>query len=222
MLDAAFERALGDVGNALSWPFPVLFRTVFGATSRVVISGNDAELLDAFVEAGEDLRRKGACALTTSCGFLVLRQSYLAARLNLPLATSSLLQLPTVQRLVPPEKSVGVVTYDSSSLTAAHLAAAGVDNPIPIAGLPADGHFRGLIEGGEPYRKEALEKELSETVERLLAQSPDIGALIFECTNLPPFSQSMARRFGLPVFDILTLGRWLHASAVTLRRSATI
>ncbi|MCX8995524.1 aspartate/glutamate racemase family protein [Rhizobiaceae bacterium BDR2-2] len=219
MLDTRFERPPGDVGNALSWPFPVLYRTVAGATARSVIDGREERLLDAFVEAGEDLGRQGACALVTSCGFLVRRQSYLAARLKLPLATSSLLQIPAVQRLLPAGKTVGVVTYDEHSLTAAHFAEAGVAEPVLVAGLPKGGRFHEMIEGEVPYRREMLEEELLGTVAALLARSSGIGAIVLECTNLPPFSPDIAKRFGLPVFDVLTLGRWLHASAAMLGRT---
>ncbi len=212
MLDTTFERPLGDVGNAESWPFPVLYKTVKGAIARKIVDGeDDAILLDAFVEAGEELAREGACALTTSCGFLVLRQGALAERLTLPVATSSLLQIPQLTNMLPPGKAVGVVTYDASSLTDVHFRQAGVLNIPPVAGLPKGGAFHQLIEGGEPYDRQALSNELFQTVQRLVDKQPTIGALVFECTNLPPFSGEVSKHFSLPVFDILTLGRWLRA-----------
>ncbi|KAA6486217.1 aspartate/glutamate racemase family protein [Agrobacterium rhizogenes] len=211
MLDTAFERPVGDVGNAKSWPFPVLYRKVSGATARTVVAGRDESLLEAFVEAGEELQRQGARALTTSCGFLVLRQSLLASRLSLPVATSSLMQIPLVMRCLPAGKRVGVVTYERSSLTPAHFSEAGADPETPTVGLPKEGYFHGLIERGEAYDWGNLEMELTGGVQDLLAREADIGAIVFECTNLPPFSGAIARRFGLPVFDILTLGRWLFA-----------
>lgn len=211
MLDTTFERPVGDVGNAESWPFPVLYRKVSGANVRTVVTGRDESLLDAFVEAGEALRQQGARALTTSCGFLVLRQSLLASRLSLPVATSSLMQIPLVMRCLPAGKRVGVVTYERSSLTPAHFAQAGADPDTPTVGLPKEGYFHGLIERGEAYDRDNLERELTETVQELLTREANIGAIVFECTNLPPFSAAIARRFGLPVFDILTMGRWLFA-----------
>lgn len=214
MLDTTFERPLGDVGNARSWPFPVVYKTVKGASARTIVNGEeDAALLDAFVAAGEDLAREGACALTTSCGFLVLRQSALASRLTLPVATSSLLQIPQITTFLPAGKKVGVITYDFNSLTDRHFREAGLKDIPPVAGLPKGGAFHQLIEGGKPYDREALSNELLQTVQDLVDKQPSIGALVFECTNLPPFSAEISKRFGLPVFDILTLGRWLHAGA---------
>ncbi len=214
MLDTAFERPVGDVGNADSWPFPVLYRTVSGALPRDVVDGREGGLTDAFVAAGEELIRQGAGALLTSCGFLVLRQRRLAARLSRPLATSSLLQLPQIAAMLPADRKIGVVTYDADSLTPTHFREAGVIEPTPlppVVGLPKGGAFHRLIEQNAPYDRPLLEAELMEAVEGLLRRDPAIGAILLECTNLPPFTAAITARFGLPVFDVLTLGRWLHA-----------
>ena len=94
MLETRFPRIPGDVGNAATWPFPVLYRVVRGASpDRVVRRGADG-LLDAFVEAGQELVRVGADGLTTSCGFLALHQADLARACGVPVATSSLMQVP--------------------------------------------------------------------------------------------------------------------------------
>ncbi|MDQ0457617.1 aspartate/glutamate racemase family protein [Rhizobium paknamense] len=212
MLDTAFERPVGDVGNAASWPFRVLYKRVEGAVARKVVSGQDDDLLEAFIAAGQELVSEGAFALTTSCGFLALRQSQLSARLAVPVATSSLLQIPSLSLTLPKGKTVGVITYDRASLTERHFQEVGVNDIPPIAGLPSGGAFHGLIEGGMQYNAQALADELAMTVEDLLQHHSNIGALVFECTNLPPFSSGISRTFGLPVFDILTLGKWLHSS----------
>lgn len=211
MLDTSFERPIGDVGNAASWPFPVLYKRIAGATARKVVSGQDDDLLDAFVTAGQELVSEGAFALTTSCGFLALRQSKLSTRLAVPVATSSLLQIPSISATLPKGTTVGVITYDRASLTERHFQEVGVHEIPPIAGLPNGGAFRGLIEGRMQYDAEALGDELAMTVKDLLQHHPNVRALVFECTNLPPFSSRISRRFGLPVFDILTLGKWLHS-----------
>jgi hypothetical protein len=62
--------------------------------------------------------RRGAAAITTSCGFLVRYQAALQAALPVPVWTSALLALPLLDR-------PGVVTVDGDALGAAHLLAAG-------------------------------------------------------------------------------------------------
>lgn len=210
MLDTAFERPPGDIGNPASWPFEVLFETVPGATARKVVGGDDADLLDAFTAAGERLIRRGARGLLTSCGFLAARQGVLSERLCVPLATSSLMQIPMVARCLPRGRRVGVLTYEAASLTARHFTEVGADPETPRAGLPAGGALHALIERGAPYDRPAIEAEVCAAVAGLLEAHSDIGALVFECTNLPPCSGVVTRRFGLPVHDVISLGLWLQ------------
>ena len=51
-------------------------------------------LLPAFLDAAGELVQLGADAITTNCGFLSLFQAELAARVKVPVATSSLMQVP--------------------------------------------------------------------------------------------------------------------------------
>lgn len=211
MLDTEFARPPGDVGHPASWPFPVRFGIVRQATARRIVGGQDADLLDGFIQTGEALQRAGAVGLITSCGFLAARQRQLARRLTLPVATSSLMQIPIIARCLPHGKRVGVITYDSDALGEMHFTEVGADPSTPVVGLPANGRFRGLIEGGEPYDRGALEAEVLEAAARLLSHHDGIGAILLECTNLPPFSEAVTRAFKLPVYDIIHLGRWFYS-----------
>ena len=70
MLEARFPRIPGDMGNATTWPFPVLYRVVRGATPERVVLQGAAGLLPDFLAAAADLVDLGAEAITTNCGFL--------------------------------------------------------------------------------------------------------------------------------------------------------
>ena len=217
MLDTTFPRPPGDVGHPATWPFPVLFETIPKATSDVVVRGRVGEVLEATLAAARRLEERGAVGLITSCGFLAALQGELAAASPIPIATSALMQVPFVARCLPPERGVGVITYDARALTPAHLAAVGADPATPVAGLPEHGEFRGMIEGGRPYQVEALRSELMGTARRLLEVQPSLGAIVLECTNLPPFAGSLQRALRLPVYDVVTLGSWFRAGLVPCR-----
>jgi len=45
---------------------------------------------------------------------------------------------------------------------------------------------------------------------RLVEGHPEIGALVLECTNMPPYRADIQSATGLPVFDITTLVRMVH------------
>src|ERR1700709_2477615 len=124
MLEARFARIPGDMGNATTWPFPVLYRVVKGASPERVVLQGAAGLLPDFLAAAAELVAVGAEAITTNCGFLSLFQRELAAHVGVPVATSALMQVPWVQATLPPGRRVGVVTISAGSLTAEHLTAA--------------------------------------------------------------------------------------------------
>jgi hypothetical protein len=117
MLEARFPRIPGDVGNATTWPFSVLYKVVRGASPERVVRRRAAGLLDAFVAAGRELVAEGADDLVTNCGFLSLFQDDLAAACAVPVAASALMQAPLIERLLPPGRRVGVLTVSAASLT---------------------------------------------------------------------------------------------------------
>ena len=55
--------------------------------------------------------------------------------MKLPLATSSLLQLPIVERCLSAGRRAGVVTYDAKALTERHFVAVGADPGTPTLSL---------------------------------------------------------------------------------------
>lgn len=212
MLDTVFPRPPGDVGNPVSWDMPVKFKKVSGASPDKIIRHHGFGLIEDFVAAGDTLIADGCSALVTSCGFMARHQSALSAKLTVPIATSSLLQLPMVNALIGQMRKVGVITYDEVSLDDATFAACGVDINTPRIGMPNGGAFRELIEGSGTYDCAALEAEIIHAAQQLRLREPDLGAVILECTNMPPFAQAVSKACGLPVFDILSLGHWLFSS----------
>ena len=46
MLETRFARIPGDIGNASTWPFPVLYRVVPGATPTRVVTEAEPNLIE--------------------------------------------------------------------------------------------------------------------------------------------------------------------------------
>ncbi|MDC3080281.1 hypothetical protein OA381_03030, partial [Rhodospirillaceae bacterium] len=109
-LDTKFPRIHGDIGNAETWPFPVLYKIVEGASPDMVVRKGARGLKEYFMQAAKDLVSMGADGIGTTCGFLSLFQDDIAAAAGVPVASSSLMQIPWVQSTLPPGKRVGVIT----------------------------------------------------------------------------------------------------------------
>ncbi len=213
MLDARFPRIPGDMGNAQTWPFPVLYRVVRGATPERVVLEGARGLLPDFLEAAAELVALGAEAITTNCGFLSLFQRELAAHVGVPVATSALMQVPWVQASLPPGRRVGVVTVSAMSLTAAHLAAAGVPRETPIAGTENGREFFRVLIRGESQNMDVglAEQDVLAAGRELVHRHNDLGAIVLECTNMPPYAAALREAVGLPVYDIYSMVTWFHA-----------
>ncbi|MBT5111342.1 MAG: aspartate/glutamate racemase family protein [Rhodospirillaceae bacterium] len=219
-LDTRFPRIPGDVGNRATWPFPVLYDVVPGATPhRVVTQGGDG-LLDDFKQAAEVLIEKGADGIATTCGFLSLFQAELANHINAPVATSSLMQAPFVQRLLPAGRRVGILTVNSKALTRAHLEAAGVDPETPVQGAEEGRELSRVLIGDEPtLNVDLARQDMLDAGDALLAAHDDIGAIVLECTNMGPYARDLADHTGLPVFDVVSFLTWFHAGLAPRRFS---
>ncbi len=213
MLEARFPRILGDMGNGATWPFPVLYRVVRGASpERVVLNGAQG-LLGEFLDAAAELVRLGAEAITTNCGFLSLFQREIAAHVGVPVATSSLLQVPWVQAMLPPGRRVGLITVSAATLTPRHLEAAGVPADIPVAGTENGREFfRVLIRAErDDMDIDLAEQDILAAGRELVAKHPEVGAIVLECTNMPPYAAALQRELGLPVYDIYSMITYFHA-----------
>ncbi len=218
MLDARFPRIPGDMGNALTWPFPVHYRVVRSASPDRVVRRGAEGLLDDFVAAARELVADGVDGITTNCGFLSLFQEEIAAAVNVTVATSSLMQLAMVDALLPPGRRAGILTISGSTLTPAHLEKAGVPPGTPI----------GTTEGGREFTRAILDNELEldvdlarqdnvEAAQALVAANPGLGAIVLECTNMVPYAADVAAATGLPVYSIYNFVCWFQAALAPRR-----
>lgn len=218
MLDTTFPRPPGDVGNATTWPFPVRYRIVRGAVpARVMGNDPDPTVLEPFITAIKELEAEGVRAITTSCGFLAVYQRELAAEVDVPVLTSALLQVPMASRLLRPGHKVGILT-EREELTERHFNAVGFSaetTPVVVKGFPADAVFPTVFFGDKQEADTSvLEAELVELARTLVAEQPDVKAIVCECTNFVPYSQAMRRAVGLPIFDLYTLVTQAFAATV--------
>jgi Asp/Glu/hydantoin racemase len=213
MLETGFVRIAGDMGNAATWPFPVLYKVVRGASAQRVVLDQAAGLLPDFIAAAQDLIAQGAEAITSSCGFLSLFQKELAQALAVPVATSALLQVPWVQACLPPGQRVGVITVSAAALSGAHLRAVGAPEDTPIVGVEGGVElFRVLITAEKQDLDIALaEQDVCNAGRLLLSRHPEVSAVVLECTNMPPYAAALQRELGVPVYDIYSMIRWFHA-----------
>jgi hypothetical protein len=212
MLETRFPRLPGDIGHPATFSFPVRRRVVPGAHPARVVRGDEASLIEPFVEAGLALVDEGAVALTTSCGFLARWQCELQAALPVPVWSSALLKLADLR-----SHACGVITIEAASLTARHFEAVGADPATPVEGIaPGSPLHRTLLEDRPELDPVDAEAQVLAAGARLLARHPRLEAFVLECTNLPPYAEALQRATGRPVHHIVSL---LHERMPALART---
>ncbi|MGX9181946.1 hypothetical protein [Mesorhizobium sp. BHbdii] len=197
-----------------TYDLPIIWETVEGAWADIVIRG-DSSLDLACIAAARRLVERGAVAITSNCGFFIRHQAVVAASVNIPVAMSSLLLVPTLLRQLPGSAKLAVVTADATHCGTDLL---GVADPVDRGRVIIGG-----IEGGKLLRNALtrppiltdvadIETEVAGCVAQLRAANPEIAALLFECTGFPLVTPAIRRSTGLPIYDITDLCRLTLAS----------
>jgi Asp/Glu/hydantoin racemase len=157
------------------------------------------------------LQEEGVRAIVGGCGLTGSIQAELSAAVEIPVHTSSLLYVPEVHRGTAGGKRVGILTVSEDQLRAhddAVLKGCGIDETIPIAIMgmnESTGAETWLTMTTPAYDKDAVEQAVVNAALDLIKTYPDIGALVLECTDMPPYSAAIRAATGLPVFDAVDM-----------------
>ena len=75
-----FHRPPGDPWNDRTWDFPIIKAVAKDSLLVRLVSGDgyDADFINNYVAAGQELADKGCIGLLTSCGFLAMAQNELS------------------------------------------------------------------------------------------------------------------------------------------------
>lgn len=215
MLDTRFPRLPGDIGNPDTFAGHVLYRRVPGARVGTVVhsSGLAATVADPIIEAARDLEAEGARVIVTSCGFLGCLQTRLSQAVRVPVLASALSMVPLLRAALGPAAHIGVLTFDSRALTAAHFGP-GWDQDVLIEGMEHSQELYPVIHEDRPtLNAGAAEADAALATRRLVARtgSGRLDAIVLECTNLGPYAARIRAEAGAPVFDLAMAARWLSA-----------
>jgi hypothetical protein len=218
MLQSRFPRIPGEMGNAWTWDFPVLYRAVKGASPHRVVREQDPALLEPFIDTANELVSEGVKAITTTCGFLAMFQKELAAKIEVPVFTSTLMMMPLVYSMLKPDQKVGILTVNSAALKPKHFESVGAGSvPYALGGMETaeKGYlYHTLVDDQPELDIDLARSEIREVSAKLVRENPDVGAIILECTNMPPYSEDVREVTGLPVFDIVTFVKFVHGALV--------
>lgn len=215
MLESKFPRVYGEIGNARTWPFPVHYKVIQGASPDRVVRHRGEGLVNAFIDGARELTDLGVDGITANCGFLALFQDQISrACPEVPVLTSSLMQYSMIKSTLPADREVGIITISAATLSGQHLAAAGIPADAAIVGTDEVGKelSRVILDGEQRMDIDLAEQDMLEAARVLLKKNPKVGAILLECANMTPYSAAVNAMTGLPVFDMYNLTCWFQSA----------
>ena len=219
VIDVSYPLVSGNVANASTFNFPVVHRILEGTTIEQILRG-DAALGDMIITAGKELvARYGVRAIVGACGSFANYQKDVAAALDVPVFMSVMLQAPLIISSLKPDQKLGVLAASASALTPRVFEQCGIVDAsrLAIKGAEDLPEFQKLCHYKGDFDNDKLQMEIVELVEDMVNANPEIGSLLIQCSDLPPYAEAIQRVTGLPVFDMNGLIEWAYHAIV--RRS---
>ena len=173
--------------------------------------------MEPFIEAAKLLESRGVRAITGACGFMAQFQPQVCAAVNIPVFLTSLLQIPFIFQITG--RPVGIVTANSACLTPDHFKGAGIPDGLPfiVAGMQGQTEFReAVLEEKGTLDSDKIEQEVVNVARELVTSNPNIGAILLECSDLPPYARAVQQAVNLPVYDFFTMIHYVHTAHVRL------
>jgi len=207
----------GNVANATTFGFPVHYKFLKGVSSDKIVSKKpDPEVLRKIIAAGKELEQQGCRAVVGACGYFANYLPEVAAALNIPCFLSSLMQIPMIAPSLKPHQKIGVLCANGEILKSAPaLKNCGVDpSKIIIGGCEKLSEMQNILKNTGHLNNLKFEEELISAVKQLVTDNPDIGALLLECSDMPPYAWAIQKAVRLPVFDFTTMIKWVFSAVV--------
>jgi Asp/Glu/hydantoin racemase len=208
----------GNVGNATTFDFPVIYRQVNDIDIWALVEGRSSKEDMAKIIAGaKALEIQGVRAIVANCGYWANYQKEIGDAVSIPFMSSSLCQVPWMLNILKPSQKLMVVTLNVELLeNAPALEAVGVHDRsrlVIVSGDKSDEYKRVAAEAGA-LNPQKFEREIVQVCKDALKANPDVGAILLECTELTSFSWAVQEATGLPVLDSITPIKWIHSIVV--------
>jgi len=209
-LDYNYPPSPGDIDSPDSFGYDVYYRAVPGFTFEMAQIGKmTPEVEKEFIEAIDYFDKKGVSGITGDCGFMMYFQELARNHTNKPVFMSSLAQLPAVTCAFNKKELIAIFTANGERLKPMRSVIkdeCGVDpedTRYIIVGCEDVDGFEAVADGTKVDIAKCtpgIVKKAQEVVKKY----PNLRAFMFECTELPPFSDSVRAATGLPVYDAIT------------------
>ena len=221
-IDYTYPPAMGDAAHPNSYYYRTPHATVSGLTFDDVQRGEP--LTAAQAAAMESAVREleaypNLMGIAGDCGFLVnYQEAAVGFSQRVPCFISALLQCSLLTSIYGAHAQVLVLTANGPELARV------MPQLLARVNVSAADHSRFIVAGCEDLPGfeavqlaqkvdvDTVQPHVVRLVQSARQQHPRIGAVLLECTELPPYGDAIREATGLVVMDVITLVDYFHGA----------
>ena len=213
----------GDVGNPTTFDFPVLYEEITEIDPFWVLAAEPHPVvMKKCIAACKRLTMQGVTTIIGNCGFFANYQPEVSKSLDpgVQFFNGSLMQVPMLLTSVGSNKKVSVMTASkkllvpSPALKNCGVSAEDIKNRVVIYGNEDGKEMKKVTGETGRFNPKALEKELVDLAIKMVKEHPDVGAVVLECTEFPPYAHAIQNAIRRNVWDFVTMTNFMHAGAM--------
>lgn len=213
LLDVGYPIVPGNVANACTYDFPVRYERVRTVDSPRLHT-KDPTIIEDLTKVGKELEEDGVRAIICACGYFGRWQKQLTKRLNVPVYASSLTQIPMIKTGLKKGQKIGVLCAVTRTFDDELLSCCGVDDPstLIVKSMEESPEFSAIPRDRNTMNSAKVRGEMVAAAKEMVAENPDIGAILLECSDMPPYAAAVQEAVNLPVYDFTTMIRWVESA----------
>lgn len=212
-IELEYPKLPGNVVNASTYDFPVMYEKV-SFEMEELFRGDEA-IKGQIVEAAKKLEGEGVRAIIGACGFFAHFQKDVKEAVKVPVYLSSLCQLPMIKTGLREGQKIAVVAASGESVNDGLLRSVGGSmEDIEVFDVGSMESFAPIRWGKHELDNGKLTEDMRALGASIREEHPEVGAILLECSDLPPYAWAVQEGSGLPVYDFITLINWVKASVV--------
>jgi hypothetical protein len=128
-----------------------------------------------------------------------------------------MLQAPIIIRALKPKQKLGVICGSGPHLKPSLLTQCGIED---LSRVIIEGAAEQCVEFNQisnctgHFVSNKIETELVGIAKKLVSKNPEVGAILLECSDMPPYAWAIQNAVRLPVFDFITMINWIYDAVV--------
>ena len=205
----------GHITNPWTFDFPVRYLQVDEAGLDEVVNKGDQSIVEAIIRGAKQLETDGCRAIMADCGYFGNYQKQIAASVDIPVYMSSVIQATWIAIALKPDQKIGIICANKDGITDQMFEACGVGEEVRsrciVRGAGGKPEFARLLADVGELDFAKIKNEVVDIAVEMTEENPDIGAILLECTDIPPYSYAIQAATNLPVYDATTMLKYINS-----------